>query len=123
MYISKIQTGLIAILFLTSCAVQKTDPALNREEVTRIIKTLSADDMQGRGSFTPGIDRAAAFIEDEFRKAGLQPLDGENSFRQEFKVTRVSPGLTNVLVEGKSIDPANVLVMSDRNSLSFDNNS
>ena len=41
--------------------------------------------MAGRKVFTEGNDKAAAFIADEFKKAGLQPWDGK-SFFQPFTI-------------------------------------
>ncbi|MGY3214854.1 M20/M25/M40 family metallo-hydrolase [Mucilaginibacter sp. HD30] len=61
---------------------QKVDKLIKEKQVERIIKTLSADDMQGRGTFTPGIEKAALFIEDEFKGIGLTPLTGLSGFRQ-----------------------------------------
>ncbi len=119
----KIYSAVAAILILASCRVQKPEQAVEQDEITRIIKTLSADDMQGRGTFTPGIDKAASFIESEFKKIGLQPLTGENDFRQEFKVTRIVPGIAKVVIDGKDIDPMNVLTISDKASLELSNTS
>lgn len=71
---------------ITGSYAQKAKPNVNKlidqKDVERIIKTLAADDMQGRATFTPGIDKAAKFIEGEFAKAHLQPLTGEKTFRQ-----------------------------------------
>jgi len=57
---------LITIVFLLSvsvyCYAQKVDKLIKEKQVERIIKTLSADDMQGRGSFTPGIEKAAQLL-------------------------------------------------------------
>ena len=105
-----------AIIFflLAGCAVQKSDQIVPQDEITRIIRTLSADDMQGRATFTPGIDKAASFIENEFKKIGLQPLNGEKNFRQEFTVTRILPGVVNVIIDGRNIDAENVLAISDK---------
>jgi hypothetical protein len=123
MKINKIQAGLAAVLFLSSCAVQRPDQFVQQNEVTRIIKTLSADDMEGRGTFTPGIDKAASFIEAEFKKIGLQPINGENDFRQEFTVSRVSPALASVIIDGKTIDPGNIITISEKSVLEMSNTS
>jgi len=56
---------------------------ISKREVKRIEKALSADNMQGRGLNMVGIDKAAAFIGEEFKKAGLKP-GGNNSYFQEF---------------------------------------
>jgi hypothetical protein len=61
---------------------QDVNKLIDQKDVERIIKTLSADDMEGRATFSRGIDKAATFIEGEFKKAGLQPLTGETGFRQ-----------------------------------------
>ena len=113
----QLYTTAIIFLFLASCVVQKSDQIIGQDEVTRIIKTLSADDMQGRSIFTPGIDKAASFIENEFKKIGLQPLNGEKNFRQEFTVTRILPGEVNVIIDGRNIDAENVLAVSDKSLL------
>lgn len=42
--------------------------------------------MEGRATFTPGIDKASAFIENEFKEIGLSYYGELNSFRQEFEV-------------------------------------
>lgn len=67
-----------------SLQAQDIDKIITKEYVDRLIKTLSADDMQGRGSFTPGIDKAASFIEAEFKAIGLEPLSGAKGYRQTF---------------------------------------
>ena len=64
---------------------QNIDKIINPTEVERIEKILSSDDMQGRRTFSPGIDKAALFIADEFKKAGLQPINGK-SYLQEFSM-------------------------------------
>jgi hypothetical protein len=72
-------------------------------EVSRIVKTLTADDMNGRKVFTPGLDRAAAFILGEFKKAGLQPLPGEKSMEQLFNVYEVVPVSSSVTFDNANI--------------------
>jgi Zn-dependent M28 family amino/carboxypeptidase len=76
----------VTIIFLLSVSVysysQKADKLIKEKQVKRIIKTLSADDMEGRATFTPGIEKAALFIEDEFKSIGLKPLTGLSGFRQ-----------------------------------------
>lgn len=71
-----------ALLLLLLCitagglSAQDINKIISREYVDNLIKTLSSDDMQGRGTFTPGIDKAASFIEKEFKAIGLKPLSG-----------------------------------------------
>ncbi|MBC6110262.1 M20/M25/M40 family metallo-hydrolase [Pedobacter fastidiosus] len=89
---------------------QNIDKIITREYADHLIKTLSSDDMQGRGTFTPGIDKAATFIESEFKKIGLQPLTGAKSFRQTFYKYQISNLSKTVKIDGKEIAPENLLV-------------
>ena len=115
--------GFSAILFLASCVAQKPEQIIKEANVARLIKTLSADEMEGRGTFTPGIDRAAKFIENEFKQIGLKPLSGDTDFRQDFSVKRIKAGEINVTINGKLVDQQNVLAISDLPSLKFNNTS
>ena len=54
---------------------QLANEIINEMEVHRIEQTLAADAMEGREIFSAGIEKAAQFIADEFRAAGLQPVD------------------------------------------------
>src|SRR4026209_386379 len=63
---------------------QNADAIINAKEVERVERTLSSDDMRGRKTFSPEIDKAADFIADEFKKAGLQTFNGASGFRQDF---------------------------------------
>jgi hypothetical protein len=67
---------------------QNIDKIINAEEVERIEKILSADDMQGRKTFTPGIDKAADFIAAEFAKSKLSFFNKGNSYFQEITMTK-----------------------------------
>jgi hypothetical protein len=93
-----------------SSFAQDVNKLIQQADVDRIIKTLSADDMQGRGTFTPGIDKAATFIEGEFKQIGLQPLTAATGFRQSFKVYRTTPEVTEVTLDGKVIPAGNITV-------------
>lgn len=65
--------------------------------VTSDLKTLASDEMSGRLPGTPEIEKAAEYIIEQYKAAGLKPaVDGE-SFRQTFDV-----GRTQELVKDKS---------------------
>ncbi|WP_242691798.1 M20/M25/M40 family metallo-hydrolase [Desertivirga arenae] len=104
---------------LSACSVQKPTQLVKDKDVERIIKTLSADDMQGRGIFTPGIDRAASFIEAEFKAIGLKPLNGLSGFRQDFSMNRIAPASYQISINGKAVEKENVFYISDKPSLSW----
>ena len=50
----------------------------------RDIRTLSADDMEGRSADRPSMRNAREYVEKRFRESGIQPLGA--SFRQEFQI-------------------------------------
>jgi Zn-dependent M28 family amino/carboxypeptidase len=106
---SLIITALLAVS--ASSFAQDVNKLISQDDVTRIIKTLSADDMQGRGTFTPGIEKAATFIEGEYTKAGLKPLAGNTGYRQIFSMTRSTPIKTTASINGKSIVADSVFVV------------
>ena len=110
----KLGICLLAMLFCATCVAQRIDQLVKQKDVERIIRTLTADDMQGRGTFTPGIDKAASFIASEFKKIGLQPLPGERDFRQSFTMMRVKPDSQKIVIDGKTIADENAIVITDQ---------
>src|SRR4051812_18831749 len=100
---------LFFIAAATAACAQKQDDIINAKEVQRIESALASDEMRGRRAGTPDIDRAAAFIADEFKKTGLQTIKG-NSFLQAFSMVR--PQLKNLKakIDGVEINPTNVIV-------------
>jgi hypothetical protein len=81
-------------------------------EITRIENTLASDDMQGRKTFTPGIEKAASFITHEFKSAGLESLPGSLDYRQTF--TMVTPEATQatVTLNGAPVDQADIIALT-----------
>src|ERR1044071_174415 len=72
-------------------------PADLAKQFERDIKIVAADDMEGRGLGTKGIDRAAAFLEGRLRGLKLKPAFG-TSYKQPFEVkTGVEMGEGNRL--------------------------
>jgi Zn-dependent M28 family amino/carboxypeptidase len=114
----KLLSALLFIFTLSACIVQK-NPQVNQKDVERIIRTLAADDMQGRKIFSPGIERAATFIEKEFQEIGLQPLSGQSSFRQDFSKTMVKPQVVTAIVNGKNVEPDKIFAITDAAELSW----
>jgi hypothetical protein len=114
-------------IVITSCSTQKNGSStkgeiITKEYVDHLIKSLSSDDMQGRGTFTPGIDKAATFIENEFKQIGLKPLDGATGYRQTFNKYQLKLSSAQVTIDGKAIDNDHIVVIgSNSTELSFDN--
>jgi hypothetical protein len=118
----KIIAGIV-LLATSFCSFgQDVNKLIPQADVEHIIKTLAADDMQGRGTFTPGIEKAARFIESEYKQTGLVPLTGNTSYRQTFTLTRITPVSTQVSVNGKVIPKDSVFVDTKSASLNWSNN-
>ena len=97
----------------------RKDPGIDIKEVSRIEKTLSADDMEGRRIFTPGIEKAANFIAAEFQKIGLEKLPAGNSYLQTFKMLKPSQQSAAVTVNGKTLDDKSFLWLHPKRILSL----
>lgn len=75
---------------------------IQKKEVSRIENELASDKMQGREIFSPGIELASAFIENEFQKAGLSYYQDLKNFRQEFTVEGKKANNVIGILRGKS---------------------
>jgi hypothetical protein len=61
------------------------------------VKYLASDDLGGRGNGTPGLERAADYIAEQFRDAGLEPGLGSSWFQPFRIVTGLEVGVGNTL--------------------------
>ncbi|MDB5270984.1 MAG: peptidase [Hymenobacter sp.] len=85
--------------------------------VTRVIQTLAADDMQGRGTGQPGGLKAAQFLAAEFKRIGLKPLPGQTNFEQ---ILTVYQGLTSpvaAVINDQTLAPAQAVAISGQPTL------
>lgn len=73
---------LLLLWFPVFCLAQQ--PIISKSEVVRVETELASDAMEGRKIFTPGIDRASAFIERELAAIGLAQFGDLKNYRQEF---------------------------------------
>lgn len=53
----------------------------SQERMMETVRFLSGEDLQGRGFGSPGLDRAAVFIAEQFRLAGLEPAGNDGYFQ------------------------------------------
>jgi aminopeptidase YwaD len=71
----------------------------------RIVDTLTSRYFLGRGYVNNGMQKAAAFLSEEMKQIGLQPLDGKN-FLQNFAYNANSfPGKMRVAINGIELVP------------------
>lgn len=111
----------VVLLIVTNCKAQK-DELINAKEVQRIETILASDEMRGRRAGTPDIDKAAAFIADEFKKAGLQPLKA-GSFLQDFIMMRPKLVSLKAEMEGVTLGAANIIVNTFEKEVEIDEKS
>src|SRR5256885_16851409 len=100
----------LLVAFGVCAYAQNVNKLIKQTDVTRIISTLAADDMQGRATFTPGIEKAAKFIESEYKRIGLQPMKGNDGYRQNFTMVKTVPAKLDVTINGSAIASDNVAV-------------
>ncbi|MGE0589757.1 MAG: M20/M25/M40 family metallo-hydrolase [Cyclobacteriaceae bacterium] len=102
---------------------QSVEKLIKEKDVSRIISTLASDDMRGRSALSPAdIDKAAAFIEKEFKKAKLKPLAGMTSYRQRFQQKRISLERLEVMVNGASLPDSILILVSAKEAINMDLN-
>lgn len=113
--------SLLFIAIVKTTSAQEPAHIITRDYVDKVLKTLSSDEMAGRGISTPGIEKAAVFIESQFKNIGLKPLEGAKGYKQGFYVYQVKPGQTAIQINGKSIDPSNVITLvNNAGEINFD---
>ena len=96
---------LLPLLSLTVFAQKPEDAEkyatlITAEGLKEKLTILAGAEMEGRETATAGEKRAAAFIEDRFRKMGLKPGNGE-SYQQMFTVYQDVLSEKNLMVNGK----------------------
>ncbi|MFM7358240.1 MAG: M28 family peptidase [Sediminibacterium sp.] len=107
----------VYLLLVVNLPAQSIEKFFSATEVARIEGILASDEMQGRRTFTPGIEKAAAFIAEEFRAAKLMPFPGTNDYLQSFVLMR--PRLVSLQAQfnGEKIESKQVIVFTSRDTL------
>jgi len=105
MKLNKIIFSSLALLMITSTVQAQK---IKKKTVKKHLYTLASDDMAGRKPGTEGIEKAAKYIEGEFKRIGLKTYENLDSYRQTFtfKNRRTNEDITssNIIgvLEGKS---------------------
>ncbi len=108
---------LAAILLMKGLNAQNIDVIINTSEVERVEKILSADDMEGRRTFSKGINKAAAFIADEFKKYGLQTVHQDGNYLQTFSMIKATFLSASAVLDGESIETRNIIALTCKPNL------
>ncbi len=119
----KIILSAFAVLSMCVLQAQSINKIINAKQVERIEKILSANDMQGRRTFTPGIAKASAFIETAFKKIGLQTFNGADNYRQDFFMYQSVNATADISINGKAIPDSLTASFSYKPQVTLNQNS
>ena len=84
------KTLLSATLVIVGAAVQADAPVFPEAAYRKHIEVLASDEFEGRAPGTAGEQKTLAYIEREFRAAGLEPAAGD-SFLQAVPLVEIMP--------------------------------
>jgi len=101
---------------------QKAEDIINAKEALRIESVLASDEMRGRRVYSPEIDKAADFIAEEFKAAGLKTWDGGPSFRQEFVMVSPKQVSLTARFDGQDIDATKVVLITSQADVNITQN-
>jgi hypothetical protein len=79
----------LILVFIVSCSTLKipqTNPDIDQKDLFSHLSFLASDELKGRGTGTPEIDKASEYLAKYFKNLGLKPK-GEDGYFQNFKVT------------------------------------
>jgi Zn-dependent M28 family amino/carboxypeptidase len=111
------------LLLLTVCRLQAQEKMINANSVLKTEQKLASDDMRGRASFSPDIERAADYIESRFKKAGLKTWNGSDSYRQPFVMVNTTPISAEASFDGSPLAETKIIPIVTDADLSIDENS
>ena len=103
-----VTTSLLSILMFQSVTAQKVtkmpEYKLQMAEVESHMRFLAADELLGRKTGDQGNLVAARYMAEQFRKFGIRPVPGSNSYFQEVPFVQASaPGKGNIKIGGQDL--------------------
>ena len=93
---------LLLVLLLTVSA-RGASPAVDADRLLEHIKFLASDELKGRASGSPELERAADYIAQQFKDIGLKPGGDDGTWFEPFELTA-----------GVTVGAGNSLVISDK---------
>jgi len=115
MYKNCFLVAAVTFFFSSSCFGQQAIPApalqkINEQSVTESIKFLASDELAGRDTPSPGLDKASDYVARRFKNAGLEPLDTAGTYFQTItKATAKAPRSAVLTNDGKALETVGVL--------------
>jgi len=105
----KIFLPVIAICVIFSSCTGNIDNIINAKEVDRIERILASDDMEGRRTFTPGIDKAADFIASDFKSSKLEFFGDNDSYFQHITMIKATANEIDGTLGKEPLSTSNVV--------------
>ena len=104
------KTVLVFLVVLSSCSKnQESNPqsaldAINAASLLGEIKTLSADDFEGRKPGSAGEQKTIAYMQQQFQQIGLKPGNPDGTYLQSVPLAGInSTPQTDIAVKGKKL--------------------
>src|SRR3954468_23440635 len=92
----------LGVVALLSTLLDGATPQIRPSELLDHIKFLASDDLKGRGDGSPELERAAEYIAQQFKAAGLRPGGTNQDWFQPFE-----------LQAGLDVGPQNALAITN----------
>jgi hypothetical protein len=116
----KIWLPVFFMFSFSSVFAQSIDKIINALEVKRMESVLASDEMQGRKTFTLAIDKAASFIESEFKKSNLKFFGNAKSYLQPFEMTKANFVSATGNINGTVVSTDQIIAVTTEADLKFD---
>jgi Zn-dependent M28 family amino/carboxypeptidase len=108
----------MASILVVSCRTSNKEDDVDRNKIAKIdsltirkhLYTLASDEMGGRRPGTEGIEKAAQYIENEFKRIGLSTYDSLTTYRQNFEYKDIKMFNVIGVLEGGSRKDEYVIV-------------
>lgn len=114
---------LLLSLFDIKSIAQNTTTLIIKSETERIEKYLSSDELEGRQTFSKGIDKAAHFIANEFAHNGLSDFKNTSNYLQSFTKLSAKFVSVNGSFDGNALSTKNIIVVTAQPVISINETS
>ncbi|MCE7995520.1 MAG: M28 family peptidase [Roseivirga sp.] len=99
-----VMTMLVSSVLAQSDSGVKYARQIDTLDLKKYVYKMASDEMEGRKTGSAGLEKAAAFIESQYRSIGLQPvLNNGTSYRQEFELVKSSPEINHIVLNGQAL--------------------
>ena len=78
----------VAAMAQTSPAVRGAAQTITPQDIQRRINIIADDSMLGRNTPSPGLEKTAQYVADQFRKFGLKPGGEQGTFFQRYTISQ-----------------------------------